>query len=135
MTAPRYLIEELLGRYAWAHDERDFDALAELFTEDARYEMRVKGGESHEQVGPVAIVGQIREFKERYTEQRRHVITNFRYDEETEDRAVVRSYLTVLHIGADRIDVVTAGIYRDEVVLRDGRWRIVAKSLELEHGF
>lgn len=131
----RNLIEELLGRYGWAHDERDFDALGELFIEDARYELRVKGGEHHRQRGREAIVDQIRAFKTRYTEPRRHVITNFRYDAETEDRAVVRSYVTVLHIGSERIDVVTAGVYRDEVVLENGHWRIAAKSLELEHGF
>lgn len=133
--AARHHIEELLGRYGWAHDERDFDALGALFIEDARYELRVKGGEHHRQRGRAAIVEQIRAFKTRYTEPRRHVITNFRYDEEADDRAVVRSYVTVLHIGSERIDVVTAGVYRDEVVLLDEGWRIAAKSLELEHGF
>ena len=134
MTSRPY-IEELLGRYAWAHDARDFDALAAVFTEDAQYEMRIKGGESYRQSGRAAIVSQIREFKQRYAEERRHVITNFRYDAESPTRTLVRSYVTVLHFGAASIDIVTAGVYTDEVLQTDGVWLIASKTLDLERGF
>lgn len=135
MNTSRHMIEELLGRYAWAHDERDFDSLADLFTEDATYEFCVHGGESLRRQGRSVIVNQIKEFKARNLEQRRHLITNFRYDEETSRRAVVRSYLTVLQITTEGVEVVTSGVYRDEVVLDEANtWRIAAKSLELAQG-
>ena len=42
--ADRLAIDDLLTRYAWAIDDKDWDALATVFTEDARIDYTSAGG-------------------------------------------------------------------------------------------
>src|SRR5687767_14881227 len=74
----RFAIEQVLSSYGVHHDERDFESLEQCFTADASYTMQVAGSDSViARVGRTEIVDQIRLFKSRQNDQRRHVITNF----------------------------------------------------------
>jgi 3-phenylpropionate/cinnamic acid dioxygenase small subunit len=132
----RHAIEQLLSSYGFHHDARDFDALERCFTPDASYTMVIAG---QEPIGPrrgrAEIVGQIRVFKSRQADQRRHVITNFLFDQETATRARVRSYVTVVAVASGALDVVTAGVYTDVVVRTADGWRIADKTLRLDKDF
>jgi 3-phenylpropionate/cinnamic acid dioxygenase small subunit len=134
--ADRGAVEEVLSRYFCSHDAKQWEELAGCLLPDTGYELVVAASEeSFTHRGARAIIDQIKDFKQRYSEKRHHLITNFRYDDESDDRCVVRSYVTVLHFGQDGISIVTAGECRDEVVLRDGGWRIADKQMRLERAF
>jgi 3-phenylpropionate/cinnamic acid dioxygenase small subunit len=129
-------ITTLLATYGWAHDERLFDELAGCFTEDATYLMEIANGQTFgPRQGSAEIVAQIREFKSKQSDQRRHVISGFMFLESTEDWAKVRSYVTVLATAGGATAVVTAGWYLDEVRRTPGGWRISAKTLHLDSAF
>ncbi len=134
--ADRAAAEEVLSRYFCSHDAKRWDELDACLLPDTAYDLHVtESGESFHHQGAVAIIGQIKAFKERYSEPRHHLLTNFRFEEESAERCVVSSYVTVLHFGAESISIVTAGECRDEVVLRDGEWRIAAKEMRLARAF
>ncbi len=132
----RHAIQQLLSSYGFHHDARDFDSLAECFAEDATYTMVVAGAQP---IGPKfgrdAIVDQIRLLKSRQTDQRRHVITNFLFDQETASRARVRTYVTVIAVADGVLEVVSSGIYTDIVARTEWGWRIADKRLHLDKGF
>jgi 3-phenylpropionate/cinnamic acid dioxygenase small subunit len=132
----RHAIQQLLSSYGFHHDARDFASLAECFTEDASYTMVVAGADPiGPRLGRDAIVDQIRIFKSRQTDQRRHVITNFMFDQEAISKARVRSYVTVIAVADGVLDVVSCGFYTDVVVLTELGWRIADKKLHLDKGF
>lgn len=132
----RQAIQQLLSSYGFHHDAREFDSLAECFEENASYTMIIAGGEPiGPRLGRDKIVEQIRSFKRSQTDQRRHVITNFLFDEETAARARVRSYVTVIAVGEGVLEVVTAGVYTDIVRHTEAGWRIAEKTLHLDKGF
>lgn len=129
-------ITELLSRYTWAHDSRDFDALQACFTETASYTMTIAGGPtSAPTVGGEAIAALVRSFKEKQTDQRRHLITNVVVDELSEDKATVRSYVTVFATEGDTSRLVTTGICSDEVIKTGGNWKFARKDMHLDKGF
>lgn len=131
-----HAIEQLLSSYGFHHDARDFDALGHCFTSDASYTMVIADGET---IGPrqgsAEIVEQIRVFKSRQTDQRRHVITNFLFDQATATRARVQSYVTVIAVSDGALEVVTSGVYADVVVRTEDGWRIAEKTLRLDKAF
>ncbi|MFJ3802884.1 nuclear transport factor 2 family protein [Streptomyces sp. NPDC090088] len=132
----RHEIQDLLSRYGWLHDERLFDELGSVLTKDARYTMHI--GQERTvgpRVGRDEIVGQIRQFKESQSDQRRHVISNFMFLEHSPEEATVRSYVTVLASAEGTTRVVTAGWYLDKVVATPDGWRIAEKTLQLDNGF
>ena len=132
----RQAIQQLLSSYGSHHDARDFDSLAQCFTENAAYTMVVAGAEPiGPRLGRDAIIDQIRIFKSRQTDQRRHVITNFLFDQETASRARVRTYVTVIAVADGVLEVVSSGVYTDIVVRTEWGWRIADKRLHLDKGF
>jgi hypothetical protein len=66
---------------------------------------------------------------------RRHVISNFFFESEKKKAATVVSSLVVVSVENGEIDVIISGIYRDEVVRKDGDWRIKNRRLDLDLPF
>lgn len=129
-------ITELLARYTWAHDSRDFDALQACFTESAVYTMRIADGPASTPTqGGEAIAALVKSFKEKQTDQRRHLITNVVADEVSEDAAIVRSYVTVFATEGDTSRLVTTGVCTDELVKTGGSWKFSRKDMHLDKGF
>lgn len=132
----RFAIEQLLSSYGVHHDEREFEALGCCFTADASYAMFIPdSGPPIEKSGRAAIVEQIRRLKSGQRDQRRHVITNFVFSDVSPDRVRVSSYLTVLAVMPDSLEVLTAGVYNDVVVRTAAGWRIAEKVLHLDKKF
>jgi len=132
----RHAIQQLLCSYGFHHDARDFASLTRCFTEDASYTVVVAGADP---IGPLlgreAIVDQIRIFKSRQTDQRRHVMTNFMFDQEAKSKARVRSYVTAIAVTDGVLEVVSCGFYTDIVVLTESGWSIAERMLHLDKGF
>ena len=81
-------ITDLWGDYGAGNDQRDFGLLESCFTEDASFTVHIADGDT---VGPFQPRKDVMEFFRAalgtQTDRRRHVLTNFRYLEESADRA------------------------------------------------
>jgi 3-phenylpropionate/cinnamic acid dioxygenase small subunit len=123
-------ITQLLYRYARAIDAKDWKALEQIFTPDARIHYAVERGAElrFAELGPW-LARAMTIFK-----ATQHVITN-PLVELTGDRARCTSYLTGTHVQARRDDgaqvLTTEGsTYSDELVRTREGWRIAARVLE-----
>ncbi len=128
-------IHELFARWAYAYDERDEAMLADCFTEDADFSMRIAGGDL---VGPfegreaimVLMTGSMAE----QTDVRRHVVSNIFFKSEGDQPEVI-SNLTLLATENGEIQLLSAGIYRDTVVKQGDSWRLSHRHLDLDKGY
>ena len=134
--ADRDAIAELLSNYAWAMDSGDFEALKDVFHDDASFLIHIPGADD---VGPFSPGSAVVEFIggtiSGQEDQRRHVITNQRYEREGEDDAVVTSTLTLIVIADGNLTVQSTGVYRSEVVRTDAGWQIREFSISLDLPF
>jgi hypothetical protein len=115
--ADRQAINDLFANYAWAMDARDFDLLAQVFHEDASFNIDIAGADP---VGPFspgpAVVEFISETTKGQTDQRRHVITNIRVAEESGSDATVTATLTLIVIDGGKLTVQSTGVYTAECI-------------------
>ena len=125
-------VHELLAKWAYAYDERDVAMLENCFTAGASFSMRIAGGDL---VGPFegreAIMALMTGSMDEQTDVRRHVISNIFFDESAEVTTVV-SNLTLVATQNGEIELLTAGVYRDEVVEEEGAWRVSRRHIELD---
>ena len=111
--------------YAWALDSGDWDALDEVFAEDATALLLNQHSE-----GRTAIVLRIRTSLAPF-DSTQHIVTNHQVSI-TGDSAFCRSYLQAQHVrkGASGGDTfIIAGRYEDDLVRSDAGWRIAHRTL------
>jgi hypothetical protein len=134
--ADRAQIVDLWGGYGAGNDLRDFDLLESCFTEDVSFTVHIAGGDT---VGPFQPRKDVMEFFRAalgtQADQRRHVLTNFRYLEESADRARVAAYLSLIVTDQGQTMTKSAGVYDTEVVLDGGQWRFRSIVLDLDSPF
>jgi uncharacterized protein (TIGR02246 family) len=134
--ADRDAIAELLSDYAWAMDAGDFQALNDIFSEDGSMVIHIAGADS---IGPIeprdAVVDFIGSTITGQQDQRRHVVSNQRYESEGDDEAVVTATLTLNVIADGKLTVQSTGVYRAEVVNTEGGWRMRSLSISLDLPF
>jgi 3-phenylpropionate/cinnamic acid dioxygenase small subunit len=134
--ADRQAIHDLLMDYAWAMDDRDFDLLADVFHKDASFTIDITGADSFGPFEPGSgVVEFISSTTQQQTDQRRHVITNIRVEEETDSDATVTSTLTLNVVDGGTLTVQSVGVYRAECVDDGDRWRIRGFNLALDVPF
>lgn len=135
-SANKSAVLELLARSAYALDERHIDMLTDTFSESANLVIDITGvdGEMSFQ-GREAIMGLMTDSMEEQKDQRRHVVTNMFFASEDDARATVVSNVTITSVENAAIRLVTTGLYRDEVVLEGGQWRIGARRIELDMAY
>ncbi|MFN8027984.1 MAG: nuclear transport factor 2 family protein [Acidimicrobiia bacterium] len=114
--ADRLALHEMPGRYGDLIDDRDWDGLATIFTDDATFEIP---GEVLD-----GLEG-IRAFMRQSNHPRTHAMTNVYADATPDDpnatsRAVVRFRI----IGMRRDGRIMSGRYRDDVVRTPEGWRV-----------
>ena len=133
--AEKLAIHELLGRAAYGYDERDIGMLEDCFTVDASFSMRIAGGDL---VGPFegreAIMKLMTDSMESQTDVRRHVVSNIFFEEGAEGIVAI-SNLPLMATENGEIQLLSAGVYRDTVVLQDGSWRVSRRHLDLDKGY
>ena len=134
--ADRAKITDLWGDYGAGNDQRDFGLLESCFTEDASFIVHIAGGDT---VGPLAPRTDVMEFFRAalgaQTDRRRHVLTNFRYLQESADRALVVAYLSLVVTDQGTTVTKSAGAYDTEIVLDQGSWRFRSVILDLDAPF
>lgn len=130
--AQKLAIHELLGRAAYAYDQRDLDLLESCFDVDALMSMRIAGGDL---IGPFegrdAIMQLMKSSMAEQTDVRRHVVSNI-FFESTGEQPVVISNLTLLSTQGGVASLLATGIYRDTVVEAGGSWRLRARHIDLD---
>lgn len=124
--ADQLAIVQLLNRYGFALDDRDWEALRTCFTADAVYTfshgLRVEGFDE--------IAGVCRRALDPL-DLSQHIVTNHLV-ELSGDRATARSYLHGQHVRRgipDGETYIVAGRYTDELVRTPDGWRICARDL------
>jgi hypothetical protein len=131
--ADKQAITEMLGKGGWAYDTPDVDYLADMFVEDGRFELTITGVGP---VGPFEGRGPIRKLYEdslaSQTDQRRHVVTNIFFEDETDTSVTAVSYLVLISIQDGVLKVISTGVYRDNFVLDGDAWRIAVRNLQLD---
>lgn len=124
-AADRVEIIEMLSRYHYAIDGRDWEALESIFTPDATAGyVRVAGGErSSSSVGPgvTAITEWLRSSLRPVETQ--HYMTNHVFIALDDESATTNSYLSVR-------GTTTGGVYTGTHVRTDDGWRIQDLTLE-----
>ena len=69
------------------------------------------------------------------TDVRRHVISNIVFLDKAKESALVLSNLTLLATENGATNLLSAGLYRDEVVKAEGAWRIAKRHLDLDKSY
>ena len=106
--------------------------LGACFAEQASFSMRISGGDL---IGPFEsksdIMGLMTGSMSEQTDARRHVISNI-FFEAADDKIVVISNLTLMATENEDIQLLSSGVYRDQVIKEYGQWCIVHRYLELD---
>ena len=127
---PETTIANLVYRYAELIDAGDFEAMAELFADGC-----VVGPDGETSRGYAEVLalyrGAARIYPETGTPCTQHVTTNLIIElAEDGTRAQARSYFTVLQALEDfPLQVIIAGRYEDEMVLKAGRWQFHRRQI------
>lgn len=131
----RESIENLINLYSLGYDTADMDAIAACFTADAVFRMTLPGNDPLSFEGRDSIMALMQQSAESQTDQRRHVNSNL-IVHGTED-SVTRTthYLTLLATENGEIRVLTAGVYRLEIVEDGGDLRLQTLALELDRPY
>jgi 3-phenylpropionate/cinnamic acid dioxygenase small subunit len=132
----RLTIEELLSRYAWASDGRDFAALRDCFSDEAALVLRQADGREETVEGAAAIAAWV---EQRHRAEfargvrRRHLTTNFLLHACDGAQAFATSYFCVLQAGdGEALHAVAMGHYEDAFRRTAAGWRIQRRLVVLE---
>ena len=126
-------ISELLSRSAYALDERDVDMLSACFSEEANFTMRIAGGDM---IGPFegreSIMKLMTDSMDQQTDKRRHVVSNIFFESSEGTNVSVVSNLTLFATENEEIQVLSAGVYHDQVVKTGNNWELHRRHLDLD---
>ena len=112
--ADRLELHELPGRYGDAIDDRNWEGLGRIFTEDATFDLTGLGGPK------LAGLAEIRRFMdETATHPQTHLMTNIYVDETSEG---AKLYFRIVALLPER--VVGTASYYDDVVKTPAGWRV-----------
>lgn len=130
----RGALENVLNRYSIAYDDNDMAEMADTFTDDAVLTMRIADGDL---IGPFegkeAVMKLMTDSVAGQDDQRRHVTTNMVVRKETDDSAVVSSYLTLIQVKDGAAKVLSTARYDDELRREgDGAWRFTKRHIQLD---
>ncbi|MBM7365839.1 nuclear transport factor 2 family protein [Gordonia hydrophobica] len=128
-------IENLISRYSLSYDTADMEAIAACFTDDAVFRMTLPGSDPVTFDGRDAIMALMEQSARTQTDQRRHVNSNLIVHPDVDGVTKTTHYLTLLATENGEIRVLTAGVYRLEIVGDDEDLRFRALDLELDRPY
>ena len=123
----RLAIEDLINRYAWALDMRDFETLGTCFADECEFDSSPHELTPHLPFparGREGIMSLVSGAQGKWAStQRRHVMTNLVVEFVDARQAFAKAYMTVFHTDPpDAPRAVLAGHYEDDVVFIENRW-------------
>jgi hypothetical protein len=123
-------IHEVVVRYGFVVDDREWDALGEVFTADAVIDLRNHDVDPPVGLGPYTGLDEIRHhYRDVLAHPPQHIVVNHVIDDVSDDEVVVRSKALVALPEQRFADL----LYRDVVVRTPEGWRIRHKSVQLYH--
>ncbi len=135
-TTDKLMIAELLARSAYGLDAKNLDTLEACFTQSATFTLAIEGvAEVSQFSGRDEIMGLFKGALDVQTDERKHVISNIWYADESDNAATVVSYLSLFATENGLTILVTTGLYTDKVVKQDGRWLIEGRDLKLDRPY
>jgi hypothetical protein len=120
-------IQEVIVRYGFVVDDRDWAAFDEVFTDDAVIDFRNQDANPPNGLAP--LVGRdeiVRQFRDVLTHPYQHMIVNHLIEDVSDDEVIVRSKALFPVPGRCIADT----LYRDVVVRTPRGWRIKHKSIK-----
>jgi ketosteroid isomerase-like protein len=133
--ADKQAITELLNRAGVAYDTPDLEFLLNMFVDDGVFELVITGNDPMVFEGKETINGLFEGSLEEQDDQRRHVVTNIYFQNETDTSATTVSYLTLITVKGGELTVISSGVYTDDVVLVDGAWKLKKRHLLLDRPY
>ena len=121
-------VENLMNRWCWAMDERDADALKEIYTADARLTSELPDREPTTIDGRDAILAYLAEVWGRVPQNGvKHVFTTYDIEPEVDGDVRLRSYFISYRLVEGRPAVSSLG-HQTALARRDGDgWRIAER--------
>lgn len=130
----RIAIENLLNTYSLAYDSRDLETMEACFTADAVFSMQIAGQDPMSFESRDTIMKLMTDSMSSQTDQRRHINSNLLVSEE--DGVVgTTSYLTLVATEGDQIQLLSSGVYRNEIVEDEGSLRFRKLHLDLDKAY
>lgn len=117
-------ISRTLGTYCQRCDDGDFDALVDLFTEDARLAFEQQVAEGHDAIRTLMEKVQPAEARGK------HITSNSLVDIDGDTATATTDYLFV-RPGAGGLSVVASGRYYDSLVRQGERWRFSERMVTI----
>jgi 3-phenylpropionate/cinnamic acid dioxygenase small subunit len=132
-TQARSAVTDILVAYAWAYDQRDFEALGDCFAEDATCSGYLQNELDWGPVrGRTNVVDGLAARMAAETFRPRHFISDIRFAQLTAETAEVYSYFMVPGAQDGKTVLITAGWYLDRLVKRNGTWKLSHKEWHLD---
>jgi hypothetical protein len=126
-------IHAMLARSVHGLDERKPDMIEACFTAGAVFQLDIKGADFIPPFeGRDSIMKLMIDSMNSHTEDRRHVLSNIFFESESGHSVTAVSTLVALQAINNTIGVMTSGVYRDQLVLQDGKWLISRRHLVLD---
>lgn len=127
-------VENLLNSYSLAYDSNDMELMADCFTADAVFSMKIADNEPMSFETRDVIMKLMTDSLATQTDQRRHGNTNLIV---RTDGDVVRttSYLNLTAVENGEIKLLTSGVYSNEVVQDGGQLRVRKMHLDLDRPY
>ncbi|MCW3066619.1 MAG: nuclear transport factor 2 family protein [Solirubrobacterales bacterium] len=124
-------VADIFARYAAAMDDKNFEMLGDVFTEQSDFTVDITGGPT---VGPFHSRDETVEFIQTTTveqrDQRRHVITNVRTEGET-----AYGILSLFVTENGELSVQSTGVYRCSLADENGKTRFSSMYLTLDRPY
>lgn len=128
-------VQTLLSRYSLAYDSHDLETMADCFTEAATFSMKLPDAEPVVFDGKETIMKLMTDSMQTQTDQRRHVNTNLIVDAADPEVTRTTHYLTLLGTENGAIQLLSAGVYRCEIVDEGGTLRFRKLHLDLDKSY
>src|SRR5690606_15839571 len=128
-------IENLLNRYSLAYDLPDLDMMESVFTKDAAFTLVIAGGDPVTFEGRDAIMKLMRDSLAQQTDQRRHNNSNLIIDDSDPDVIPPPPDPPPLPAANGETALLSAGVYRNELVEEEGQLHIRKPHLELDKSY
>lgn len=120
-------IQDVVVRYGYVIDDRNWDAIDEVFTADAVVDYRDQSTNPPRGVAPITGRDEILHyFRDILTHPYQHMILNHQIEDISDDEVLVRSKALCPIPGRDLLDLE----YHDLVVRMPEGWRIQHKSIK-----
>lgn len=127
-------VENLLNSYSLAYDSNDMVLMADCFTADAVFSMKIADNEPMSFEPRDVIMKLMTDSLATQTDQRRHGNTNLIV---RSDGDVVRTtnYLNLTAVENGEIKLLSSGVYSNEIVEDEGKLRVRKMHLDLDRPY